>query len=76
MVSDAECLGSGVGGRMNVEDTPDAVNCQYRITKTDCVVIAIKSLGGPHHDSRVKLFMDSYGDGDFPCPKGSRWRPW
>jgi hypothetical protein len=76
MVWDAECLGSGLGGRINVPDTSDASNCHYVSTPTGCNVVATKALGGPYCDARAELLVDSYGDGDFPHPKWSPWRLW
>ena len=29
MVMDGESLGSGLGGRINVADTPEGPNCEY-----------------------------------------------
>ena len=46
------------------------------MTPKGCVVVATKALGGPNRDARTELLVNSYGDGDFPHPKGSPWRLW
>jgi hypothetical protein len=76
MVLDAECLGSGLGGRTNVSDTSDGLNYHYVSIPTGCNVVATKALGGSYRDARAELLMDSYGDDDFPHPKGSPWNLW
>ena len=75
-VLDAECLASGLGGRINVADMPEGPNCEYVLGPADLNVMAMKGLGVPHCDARTELLMNSYGDGDFLHPKGSPWRLW
>ena len=76
MVLNGERLGSGLGGRINVADTPGATNCEYDPDSAGLNVVAMKALGGPHRDARTELLVNSYGEGDFPHPKGSPWRLW
>jgi hypothetical protein len=75
-VLDGEYLASGLGGRINVADTPEGHNCEYVSGPADLNVMATKGLGGPNRDTRTELLVNSYGDGDFPHPKGSPWRLW
>jgi hypothetical protein len=75
-VHDAEDLGSGLGGRINVADTPEGPNCEYVYGPAHININATKGLEGPHRNARTELLVNSYGDGDFPHPKGSPWRLW
>ena len=76
MVIDGQRLESGLGARLNLADTPEGSNCEYVTSPADVIVVATKSLGGPHRDARTELLVTSYGNGDFTHPKGPPWRLW
>ena len=75
-VIDGERLESGLGARINLADSHEGSNCEYVTGADDVIVVATKSLGGPHRDARTELLVTSYGNGDFTHPKGPPWRLW